>query len=132
MFCFVECDSKRFIDFKTKYLLLLPYHLRHFCISQQQAYNVRTTTESLNPCIQLFIPIKRIFFGSILFQKKSQRRGIPQRLLDTYSDMLICISFKLTLSSGRCQHPVVYFGQVFGFCRLINKSVLEWFLLMCK
>ena len=24
---------------------------------------------------------------------------------------------------------VVYFGQVFGFCRLINKSVLKWFLL---
>ena len=28
---------------------------------------------------------------------------------------------------------VVCFGQVFRFCRLINKSVLEWFLLiMCK
>ena len=28
---------------------------------------------------------------------------------------------------------VVYFGQVFCFCRLINKSMLEWFLLiMCK
>ena len=26
---------------------------------------------------------------------------------------------------------VVYFGQVFGFCRLINKSVLKWFALMC-
>ena len=26
-----------------------------------------------------------------------------------------------------------YFGQVFNFCRLINKSVLEWFLLIiCK
>ena len=24
---------------------------------------------------------------------------------------------------------VVYFGHVFRFCRLINKSVLEWFLL---
>ena len=27
--------------------------------------------------IQLFVPIKRKFFGSILFQNKSQRRGIP-------------------------------------------------------
>ena len=24
------------------------------------------------------------------------------------------------------------FGQVFVFCRLINKNVLEWFLLMCQ
>ena len=27
---------------------------------------------------------------------------------------------------------VVYFGQVFGFCRLINKSVLKWFLLIMR
>ena len=28
---------------------------------------------------------------------------------------------------------VLYFGQLFVFCRFINKSVLEWFLwLMCK
>ena len=27
---------------------------------------------------------------------------------------------------------VLYFGQVFVFCKLISKSVLEWFLLMCK
>ena len=31
---------------------------------------------SLKPCIQLFISIERKFFGSILFQNKSQRRGI--------------------------------------------------------
>ena len=94
--------------------------------------------------IPFFISIKRKFFGSILFLNKSQRRGIPQRLLDKYSHLFICKSLKQTLRSG--QKPVytvkilisvqiafaeVFFGQVFVFCRLINKSVLEWFLLIC-
>ena len=97
--------------------------------------------------IQLSVPIDRKVFWSILFQNKSQRRVIPHRLLDEYSHLFICMSLKETLSSG--QKPVYtfktkaseqiafaavfYFGQVFGFCKLINKSVLEWFLLiMCK
>ena len=91
--------------------------------------------------IQLFVPIKRNFWGSM------QQRRILQGLLDKYRHLFICISLKQTLSSG--QKPVYtvkiviseqiafatafYFGQVFVFCRLINKSVLEWFLLiMCK
>ena len=44
--------------------------------------------------IQLFIPIKRKFFGPILFQIKSQWRGIPQGLLDKYRHLFICISLK--------------------------------------
>ena len=97
--------------------------------------------------IQLFVPIKRKFFMSIIFQNKSQRRVIPYRLLNKYSHLFFCISLKDTLSSG--QKPVytiktisseqivfaakLYFEQVFVFCRLINKGVLEWFLLiMCK
>ena len=84
--------------------------------------------------IQLFVPTKRKSFGSLLFQNNSQRRGIPQGLLDKYSHLCICISLKWTLSSG--QKPLtntLCFGQVFVFCGLINKSVLEWFLLiMCK
>ena len=76
------------------------------------------------------------------FQNKSQRRGIPQGLPDKYSHLSICILSKWALSSG--QKPVytakiliseqiafaavLYFGQVFVSCRLINKSVLEWFL----
>ena len=96
--------------------------------------------------IQLFVPIKRKFFGSLLFQNKSQRRGILQGLLNKYSRLFICISLKWTLSSG--QKPVytvkilvseqiafaavLHFGQVFCFLQF-NKSVLEWFLLvMCK
>ena len=81
---------------------------------------------------------------SILFRNKSQRRGILQRLLDKYSHLFICISLKQTSSSGQ-KHActvkilmpekiaitaVVYRGQVFVFCRLINKSVLERFLLI--
>ena len=57
--------------------------------------------------IQLFVPIKRKFFGSLLFQNKLQRRGIPHRLLDKYSHLFICIQpLKFTLAVGNCQ----------GFC----------------
>ena len=39
---------------------------------------------------------------------------------------------KILISNQIAFAAVVYFGQVFGFCRLINKSVLKWFLLiMC-
>ena len=93
------------------------------------------------------IPIKRTFFGSILFQNKLQQRGIPQGPLDKYSDLLICILFKQTSISGQKSVYTVkilileqiafaaafYFGQVFVFCMEINKSMLDWFLLiMCK
>ena len=44
--------------------------------------------------IQLFVPIKRKFIGSILFQNKLQQKGIPQRLLDKYSHLFIFISLK--------------------------------------
>ena len=97
--------------------------------------------------IQLFVPTKTKFFGSLLFQNKWQRRGIPQALLDKYRHLFTWISLKWTLSSG--QKPVytvkillseqivftaaLYFGQVFVFCKLINESELEWcLLLMCK
>ena len=94
--------------------------------------------------IQLFVHIKRNFFGSILFQNKPQRSGIPPRVLDKYSHLFICISLKQTLSSGKKLVYTVkillseqmafaamrYFGQVFVFCRLTNKSLLELFLLM--
>ena len=57
------------------------------------------------------------------------------------------MSLKWTLSSGQKSDYTVkiqvseqiafaaalYFGKVFVFCGLINKSVLEWFpLIMCK
>ena len=97
--------------------------------------------------VQLFVPIKRISFESLFFSEQLQRRRILQELLDKYSDLFICVSWKVTLYSN--QKPVytvktvmseqiafaavLYFGQVFVFWRLINKSVLEWFLLiMCK
>ena len=96
--------------------------------------------------IKLLVPIKRKFFGSLLFQNKLQRRGIPQGLLDKWSHLFIWISLKWTLSSGQKPECIVkiliseqiafaavlYFGQVFVFCRLINKRMLEWFPLMSK
>ena len=97
--------------------------------------------------IELFVSIKTGFCWSILFQNKSQRRGISWRLLDKYSHLFICMSLKYTLNSEQklvytvkiilSEHitftAVLYFEQVFVFCRLINKSVWEWSLLiMCK
>ena len=37
---------------------------------------------------------------------------------------------KILISNQIAFAAVVYFGQVFGFCRLISKSVLKWFLLI--
>ena len=62
------------------------------------------------------------------------------------SHVIICISLKYTLrreqksvytvkiliSEQKTLVAVLYFGQVFAFCRLINKSVLEWFLLTMR
>ena len=63
------------------YCFCLEHHYQHglFCLKYLHivAYNLPTETESLKPCIQLFLPIKMKFFGSILFQNKSQRRRIP-------------------------------------------------------
>ena len=88
--------------------------------------------------IQLFVPIERKLYWSILFQNKSQQRVILYRLLDKYSHLFIYISLKERLRSG--QKPiftfktktseqiafavVLYFGKVFVFCRLINKGML--------
>ena len=86
--------------------------------------------------VQLFIPMIRKYFVSILFQNKSQRRGFPQRLLDKYNYLLILISLKKTLRSGQ-KHvftvriliseqiafaAVLYFRQGFVFCSLIDKT----------
>ena len=83
--------------------------------------------------IQLFTRIKRKFFGSILFLNKSQRRGIPQGLLDKYSHLFICRFYCL-----HCQNPNIRINRLCCsallwtsfFCRLISKGALEWFLLI--
>ena len=54
--------------------------------------------------IQLFVHLERKFFRTLLFQNKSQRRGIPLGLLDNFSHLFICLSLKWPLSSG--QKPV--------------------------
>ena len=56
--------------------------------------------------IQLFVPIRRKFFVSLLFQIKSQQRGILLGLLDKYSHLFIYILLKWTLSSGQPFYPV--------------------------
>ena len=92
--------------------------------------------------IQLFVPIKRTFFRSLHLQNMLQLMAIPQELLDKCSHLFICISLKqkhkpvcnvkILISEQISFAEVLYFGQVFVFCNLINKSVLEWFLLICK
>ena len=52
--------------------------------------------------IKLLVPMKTKIFGSILFQNKSQRREIFQRLLDTYSHLFICMSLKQALGTSFC------------------------------
>ena len=48
------------------------------------------------------------------------------------SRVMVVKTVKILISDQIAFAAVVYFGQVFGFCRLINKSVLKWFLLiMC-
>ena len=53
---------------------------------------------------QLFVSMTSTMFGSILLQNKSQRWGIPWRLLDKHCHLFTCISSKQTLSGG--QKPV--------------------------
>ena len=129
--------------FFSFFLLFCQPYLKYWWIRAKKCFADHWTPNA----IQLFVPLKRKFFGCLLFQNKSQRRRIPWGLLDEYSHLFICISLKWALSSG--QEPVytvkilvseqiavaavLYFGQVFVFCRLINKNVLELFLLiMCK
>ena len=91
--------------------------------------------------IQLFSPIKRTFFG-VFFFRASRSEGVPQGLLDKYSHLFICISLKWILSSGQkpvCTVKILISEEIpllqfllFVFCRLINKSVLGWVLLICK
>ena len=68
--------------------------------SEQKKYFIDNRTVN---AIQLLVPIKKNFLGSLLFQNKSQQRGIPQGLLDKYS-LFIGISLNWTLSSG--QKPI--------------------------
>ena len=39
------------------------------------AYNLRTRTESLKPCIQLFVPIKKGIFGAYSFSEQVAAKG---------------------------------------------------------
>ena len=96
--------------------------------------------------IQLFVPIKREIFRSLLFQNKSQWRGILVGLLDKYSHLSSCISLKWTLScektSLQCQNPSIKTNSLcwsalpwtsFSFLQVNQWKQAEWFLtIMCK
>ena len=66
-----------------------------------------------------------------------QSTYMNQNVFITVSQKMTCSfvkkdKIKILISDQIAFAAVVYFGQVFGFCRLINKSVLKWFLLiMC-
>ena len=143
MLCSCLCSSSPFSS--SHFSASLIQNIREFRAKKYIDHRTANTN-------QLFVPMNQKFFGSILFQNKPQQRGIRQGLLDKYSHLFICISLKQTLSSGQKSvytvkiliseqidfAAVLYCEQVFVFCRLvffrlINKSVLEWFLLiMCK
>ena len=61
-----------------------------------------------------------------------RRRLILKKLLDKCSYLFICISLIL-ISEQIALAAIFYFGQVFVFCMLTIKTVLEWpLLIMCK
>ena len=108
--CLVKQHTTIYYCFCMKHIMLCSCVCSSFpsCLStsliQSKIYFIDHQTAN---AIQLFVPIKRKFFGSLLFQNKLQRRGIPHRLLDKYSHLFICIQpLKFTLAVGNCQ----------GFC----------------
>ena len=76
--------------------------------------------------IQLFVAIK----GNLFFVKKSQRRGFPRGNL---INVATCEK-KPALSDIKPRCNIYTLDKfLFSACTFINKSVLEWFLLiMCK
>ena len=101
------------------------------------------------PLISLYNSViccyKRKLFWSILFVNKPQRRGISKRLFDKCCHLFICISLKIHYVVNRKLFKVTWryqnrsllqylnFRLAFDFCSLINKTLLEWFvLIMCK
>ena len=68
-----------------------------------------------------------------VFQKMIWLIGVGATVYEIFAIEISKKSVKILILDQRTFAVVVYFGQVFRFCRLINKSVLEWFLLiMCK
>ena len=74
-------------------LLTLNSDIYCFCIKHhyQQAYNLKTGTESLKPYIQLFFPIKKKFFGSNLFQKSQSKDELLRGYLIVRATYLFAI-----------------------------------------
>ena len=83
---------------------------------------------------------KEIFYSGLFFSRISRsKEEFPN---ENYNLFFVWILLKQTLSSRQKSiytvkiptseqitfAAVLYFGQVFVFCRLINKSTLEWFL----
>ena len=66
------------------FLVFVPALPKTLANSEQK--NILQTIKQL---IQLFVPIKRNLFRSLLLQNKSQRRGVLQGLLDKYSLLFI-------------------------------------------
>ena len=92
--------------------------------------------------IQLFVSKKGHFLGLFFYRASRSEEEFQRGYFNKYSHLFICRSLKQT-SSGRkpvytinifiseqiAFAAVLYLGQVFAFCRLINKS-LGWFLLI--
>ena len=74
--------------------------------------------------------VKAIYiYGCESFYYSLTEIDMPYRSLATVH---IKKTVKILIPDQIAFAAVVYFGQVFGFCRLISKSVLKWFLLiMC-
>ena len=68
-----------------------------------------------------------------IFQKMIWLIGVWATIHEIFAIEISKSSVKILILDQIAFAAVVCFGQVFGFCRLINKTLLEWFLLiMCK
>ena len=66
-------------------------------------------------------------------EKVDKKNGVICLVSILPSRVMVVKTVKIIISDQIAFVAVVYFGQVFDICRLINKSVLKWFLLiMCK
>ena len=63
-------------------------------------------------------------------EKVDKKNGVICLVSIVPSWVMVVKTVKIIISDQIAFVAVVYFGQVFGFCRLINKSVLKWFLLI--
>ena len=130
-----------FVKHDTLELPFSPYYPQLFQSIGKFGAKKCFTDHQIANTSQLFFAIKENFSNLFCFwTSRSEREFTRDYLINVAAcffachDMFICICMPWCEYIRKSSLAVsIYFGQVFEFCRLINKSLLEWFLLkMCK